>query len=102
MLVGMGAAGGYAVSRDSIRNTFELAASHLYRISRETIGELGFVSLEDEPHGLIKASVQDTHVTVTIKPVSERAVELTVKARRFLLPKIDIAQTVYNRIIQRL
>jgi hypothetical protein len=103
LLVGAGAAGGYAIGKDSIKNHFDLPMSHVYQVSREVIGEVGLVTLEDEQRGLIKASVEGTNVTLTVKRVSEKAVELKVKARsKFLIPRIDTAQTVYNRIIQRL
>lgn len=102
-LLGAGAAGGYAISKDSIKNRFELPPSHVYRVSRDVIGEVGFVAVDDERRGLIKANVEGVTVTITIKPISEKSVELVVRARNnLLLPKIDTAQMVYNRIIQHL
>ncbi len=103
ILVGAGAVGGYAISRDTIKNTFDLEASHVYRVSREVVGELGLIVGEDQAHGRIQADVQGTKVTVTVSPVSERSVELKVSARRnVIFPKVDIANTVYNRIAGRL
>ena len=102
-LVGVGAAGGYAISRDSITNHVDLPLSHVYRVSREVVREVGLVSVEDESNGLIRATVEGVNVTVTVKRVSEQTVQLTVKARnQLLMPKIGVAHTVYNRIIQRL
>ena len=103
LLIGAGAAGGYAISKDSIKNHFDLSPDHVYRISRDVAGELGLVTTEDPRHGLIQADVQGSTVTITIKPVSEKTVELKVKARdKIFLPKIEIAQTVYNKIVARL
>ncbi len=103
LLISAGAAGGYAVSRDSIRNYLDLPLDQVYGASREVIGELGLVTAEDARRGLIKATVQNANVTVTVKRVSEQSVELKVKARnKFLWPKIDVAHTVYNRILERL
>ncbi len=103
LLLGAGAAGGYAISKDSIKNRFQQSLSHVYRVSRDVIGEVGLVTADDERRGVIKASVEGANVTITIKPVSETSVELVVRARNnLLLPKIDTAQLVYNRIIQRL
>ena len=98
-LLGAGAAGGYAVSKDSISNRFELPRSHVYRVSREVLSDLGLVTVEDERRGLLEAVVEGTNVTITVKTVSEKAVELKVKARdNLFFPRITIAQTVYNRI----
>ena len=102
LLVGAGAAGGYAISKDSIRNDFDMSASHLFRISRDVVKEAGLITAEDERRGLITAMVEGADVTVTVKPVSHKTVELKVRARQMLLPKIDVAQAVYNRILERL
>lgn len=103
LLVGAGAAGGYAISRDSIRNTFALPYTQVFQVSRQVMGDVGLVTLEDQSRGIITADVQGTTVTATIRVVTNSSVELKVKARNQLwLPKIDVAQTVYNRIIERL
>ena len=100
LLVGAGAAGGYAISKDSIRSHFDLAPRTIYQESRRVIGERGLVTLEDERRGLIKAQVEGATVTITVKRISERTTELNVKARdNLLLPKIEIAQAIYNEII---
>lgn len=102
LLVGAGAAGGYAVSRDAIKNHLDLPLTHVYRVSREVVREAGFVTVEDERRGLLKATVGEATVTITIKPVSQKTVELKVKARRFLLPNLEVAQAIYNKILDRL
>jgi hypothetical protein len=103
VLVGAGAAGGYAISKDSVRNHFDLSSSHVFRVSRDVVREMGLVTTEDERHGLIKAQVEGANVTITVKPVSEKTVELKVKARNdLLMPKIDVAQSVYNKIAEKL
>ena len=102
-LVGVGAAGGYAISRDAITNQFEFPMDHVYRVGREVIGDMGLVTTEDAGRGVIRAEVQGVHVTLTVRRISERFVELKVKARnQFLMPRIGVAQAVYNRIVQRL
>ena len=103
LLVGAGAAGGYAVSKDSVKNSFDLTASEVFRASRTVLRDAGLVTNEDERHGMLKAVVAGANVTVTVTPVSKRTVELKVKARdNLLLPKIDIAQTLYMQILERL
>ena len=104
LLVGAGAAGGYAISKDSVKNHFDLPQSHVFRVSREVAERQGLVTMSDEEHGLLKATVAGANVTITVKPVSRKTVELKVKARdsSLLLPKIDVAQTLYTEIIERL
>jgi hypothetical protein len=103
LLIGAGAAGGYAVGRDSVRNQFEISKDHLYQQSLSASKELGFILSDDAAGGVIKLKIQNTTVTITVKPVTQRAVELRVKARNnLLMPEVDVAQQVYNTIIKRL
>jgi len=103
LLVGAGAAGGYAISRDSIKNHFELPMEQVFQVSRDVAEEQGLITVEDDKRGLIKATVEGANVTITVKRISTKTVELRVKARNdLLLPKIDVAQSVYNRIVERL
>lgn len=103
LLIGAGAAGGYAISKDSITNHYDLSSTVVYQAAREVIGDEGLVTLEDEHRGIIKAEVLDANVTIQVRKVSDRTTQLQVKARNdLLLPKIDIAQNVYNKIDRRL
>ena len=103
LLLGTGAAGGYALSRDSISNRFDRTADEVYLASREVVREMGFVLREDEQQRWIKGTVEGADVTVTVKPVSETSVELRVRARnKFLMPKVSVAQAVYNKIVNKL
>lgn len=103
LLIGAGAAGGYAISKDSITNHYDLSSTVVYQAAREVIGEEGLVTLEDEHRGIMKAEILDANLTIQVRKVSDRTTQLKVKARNdLLLPKIDIAQNVYNKIDRRL
>ena len=102
-LVGAGVAGGYAISKDSVRNVFDLSGSQLYDKSLAVAKELGAVTLEDHVHRLIKANVEGVNITISIKQLTKRTVELRVQGRnRWLMPKVDVAQAVYSKIIEGL
>ena len=101
--IGAGAVGGYAVGRDAIRNHFDVSPTALYDVSRDVMGELGFVTDEDPHAGRVRGEVDGANVTVTIRPISDRTMELTVKARnKFLMPRVSTAHLIYNRILDRL
>lgn len=103
LLVGAGVAGGYAISKDSVRNTFDLPKDAVYEHSVAVAKEMGMITLADRVHGIIKAQVQDVNVTITVKPLTKRTVQLIVKGRNdFLMPKVDVAQEVYTKILERL
>ncbi len=93
LLVGAGAAGGYAISRDAIQNDFNLPASHVYRVSLDTVDAIELVTAEHEAQGLINATIQEAKVTITVARISERTTQLKVRAgSRCLFPKIEVAQ----------
>ena len=103
LLVGTGVVGGYAISKDSIRNQFELPRDQVFRQSAAVAHAIGFVTVEDSERGLLKLKIGDTTVTITVKPMTKHSVELSVQARnQVLLPQVDVAQTVYNKITERL
>ncbi len=103
ILIGAGAVGGYAISKDSINNSFDLSYSHLYQVSHDVVGKLGLLTQADQERGIIKAVVPGANVTVTIKRLTPRTVQLKVKARNdLLMPKIDVAQAIYNQIVEKL
>ena len=103
LLIGAGAVGGYAISRDSVRNVFDVPQDQVYEKSLTVAKSMGAVKLEDHFHGLIKADIQDANVTITIKQLTKKTVELKVKGRsHFFLPKVDVAQEVYSKIVESL
>lgn len=103
VLVGAGAAGGYALSKDSVKNQFDLSQDHVFRRSRDVVKKMGQITLEDSKKGVLKGKIKDVDVTVTVKPLTKQTVELKVHARnKFKMPAVDVAQEVYNKIIERL
>ena len=102
-LVGVGVAGGYAISKDSVRNQFDLSKGHVFQQSVAVIEDMGLITTQDEQRGIIKAKVEDANVIITVKPLTKKTVELKIKARNdLMMPKIGIAQDVYNRIVENL
>ena len=103
ILIGAGAVGGYAISKDSISNSFDLSSSHVYETSRQVMQQVGFITQADEQRGVIKGTVPGANVTITIKRLPSRTVQLKVKARNnVFLPQVDVAQSIYNQIVERL
>lgn len=103
VLIGAGAVGGYLVSKDSIQNSFDVPLSQVYQASRAVLEEEGLIKQAGEDKGRLKAVVEGTNVTVTVKQLTRRTVSLKVQARTDLfVPKIDVAQAIYTKIADRL
>lgn len=103
VLIGAGAAGGYALSKDSVKNQFDLPKGRVYKSSVAALKEMGQVTLQDSKSGVVEGKIGDADITITVKQLTEKTVELEVKARdKVLIPKVDVAQKVYNKIAERL
>ena len=101
LLISAGAAGGYAISKDSVKNDFDLPQDRVFHQSLAVAKSMGHVTVEDRAHGIIRANINDAIVTITVKQLTKKTVELKVKARN-VMPKVEVAQEVYNKISQRL
>ena len=101
VLIGAGVAGGYAISEDSVKNQFDVSRDHLFKKGLSVAKKMGQVTTEDKKNGLIKAKIKEADVTITVKSLTPKTVELEVKARnKFKMPAVDIAQEVYTGIVE--
>lgn len=103
VLIGAGAVGGYAVSRDSVVVNLEKSKEAVYRQSLEVAKKAGQVTVEDPRHGIIEMTTPEAvKVRIRLKQLTPRALELKVKARKNMLPRVDVAQDLYGKIMERL
>ena len=103
VLVGAGVAGGYAISKDSVKNNYDLSQDRVYKASLVVLKEMGQVTSEDKKNGVLEGKIEDVDATVTVKPLTQKTVELKVSARnKIKMPAVDVAQEVYNKIDERL
>ena len=101
LLIGAGAVGGYAVGRDSVVANLEKSKEAVYRKSLEVASKAGQVTLEDARRGIIELTTPEAvKVRITLKQLTTRTVELRVKARKNMLPKVDVAQDLYGKIME--
>ena len=103
VLVGAGVAGGYAISKDSVKNNYDLSKDRVYGSGLAVLKEMGQVTSEDKKNGVLEGKIKEIDVTITIKPLTKKTVALEVKARNQIkMPSVDVAQEVYNKIDERL
>lgn len=103
-LLGAGAAGGYAISKDEIEGNLDKSFDKVYQASRETLRHEGFIRKEDRPRGVLVAEIRKSRVKVEVKQITERTVRLRIKARKGykLIPNLELANELYNKIIQKI
>lgn len=98
----VGGAAGYEVSSDSVKGYFDTSFSRAYKVSLKTAKSLGSVNMEDEVGGWIKFDSQAYNVAIHIEKSTEKTVQITVSARKHILPKVQFAKDILAKISKKL
>ena len=102
-LVGAGALGGYAVSRDSVVDSIDRSPEEVFQASLQAARELGQVTGESRQNRLIRLRIDNVNVRITVRPMTQRTVQIKIRARnQFLMPRVAVAGEVYAKIKERL
>jgi len=103
LIVGsVGAVGGYIVSPDTVEGLTEHDEVTVMDAVVEIVSIMGLIVTEHETGGLIQAKIGGAQVTITVVPVNQSIVKMSVKARKNFLPRISVAQDVYVKIMNEL
>jgi hypothetical protein len=98
VLVGAGVAGGIAISEDTAKLEVDTNFDRAWKITLNTVKSMGVVGSSDRDSGKIEATIQDSKVEAKIIPLTAKTVRIQVKARKNLLPNMDLAMRIINRI----
>lgn len=101
VLIGAGVAGGVAISEDTAKLDVDTSYSKAWKVAYDTIKDMGAINLQDKDSGKIEANIQNTHIVAKVLPLTAQTVRIEVKARKNLLPNMDLAMLIVNRINTR-
>ena len=96
-----GALGGYVVSPDTVEGITANDKESLWDASINVVSIMGLIEEKQSSAGIIIAKINGAKVTITIMPLNQSNVRLTVKARKAFLPKISIAQDVFVKVMSQ-
>jgi len=98
----VGVVGGYSVSPDTVEGTVPYALEEVWDTAKEIVSIMGYIS-EEGPNGTqVIATIGGSRVTVTLMSINLSTTKISVKARKAFMPKIDVAQDVYTKIVNAL
>ncbi|MFC1709701.1 DUF3568 family protein [Candidatus Omnitrophota bacterium] len=100
IIAGVGALGGYAISKDTIQGETDKTFANTWNSSLDVLNIMGLVHTEYKSKGKMEAKVGSSDVKVTIEEVTANSTRLRVSARKYLLPDIGLAQKIYIKIIE--
>lgn len=90
------------VGKDSSAAEFPVSAEKAFAMSKEVLAAMGQVTMEDSGTGVLKARVQGCDVALKVVAQQAGGVQVTVSARKLLIPKPEIAGGVLHEITQKL
>ncbi len=99
---GIGAVGGYVVSPDTVEGLTENDEQDLWDSALQVASVMGVVEKESEGAGEIEAKISGAIVNIVIEPLSPATTKLSIKSRKYYLPKISIAQDVFVKIMSHM
>lgn len=102
ILVGAGAAGGYAIGKDYIQGETDKDFNRVYDSAVNIADSMGVIEsrFSNPSSGKIKASVETSSLDIYVERLTKKTARLKVRSRKNLMPNIELAQKVYNRILQ--
>ena len=104
LAVGAGAAGGYAISRDTIEGFTDKDSTVVWQAAQEVLKKQGMIELADKTAGKIQARIEDSEVKFETEQVTTKSVRIRVRARKFwnAFPDMHLAQRIYTLIINEI
>ncbi len=101
VFVGAGAVVGYAVSRDSVTLDMDRPADKVWAACTEEVRRSGRIKREDRPNGRLEGQIQKADIVISMEPLTEATVRVVIRARKNLLPQLEVAQKLAVAIARR-
>jgi hypothetical protein len=98
VLVGAGVAGGIAISEDTAKLETDSTFDRSWKVTYDVLRSMGAITKQDRESGKIEAVIQDSKVEAKIIPLTSRTTQVQIKARKNMLPNMDLAMRIINRI----
>jgi hypothetical protein len=90
------------IGKDYVQQIINASFEHLYKVSLEVIKRMGKITKEDEPNGVIKANINGAMVALILRKDAYNNTEITISARKYVFPKLQIAGGVLYQILDKL
>ncbi len=95
----LGVVGGYVVSPDTVEGTTVHTTEECWDAAKQIATIMGQIVQESPNGSQLDANINGSKVTIVLSAINVSSTKLSVKARKVFMPKIDVAQDVYAKII---
>ena len=90
------------IGKDSVQQIIDASFEHVYEISLEVVKRMGTITKHDASGGVIKANINGAMVALILRKGKDNKTEITISARKYMFPNLDIAGGVLYQILDRL
>ena len=102
LLVASGVAAGYAVSRDSVILDLDKSWESVWNACVDEVKYEGRLKRENRKRSRIDARIRDVDVVLTLEQLTPATVRVVIRARKHLLPRVEVAQRLGLGIARRM
>jgi len=88
--------------KDSVKQEFNSGLDAVYKVSLAILKQMGNVNKEDKAGMVISAKVNSADVTIKLRKISNNKTEVTISARKYFIPKPEIAGGVLYKISEKI
>ncbi len=90
------------IGKDSVQQIIDASFEHVYEISLEVVKRMGTITKHDASGGVIKVNINGAMVALILRKGVDNKTEITISARKYMFPKLDIAGGVLYQILDKL
>lgn len=101
-VLGAGAAGGLAATHDKVHLQFDTDFENGWKITHKALDFMGIINSQDKAAGTILATIEESNVVAKVTVIGQSSIQIEVKARKNMLPNLDLANKILNDINNRL
>jgi hypothetical protein len=88
--------------KDNIQQIIDAVYADAYKTSLEAVKRMGSLTKEDASNGVIKANINGAMVALHLREKPGNKTEITISARKYMLPKPDIAAGVLYQVLDKI
>jgi hypothetical protein len=90
------------IGKDDVRQIIDVSFEHAYKVSLEVLKRMGSITKDDEANGAIKANIDGAMIALTLRKEADNKIQITISARKYMFPQLDIASGVLYQILDKL
>jgi len=87
------------IGKDSVQQTIDASFERVYEISLQEIKHIGKIIQDNPLGGVMKADINGATVVLMLRKEIDNKTKITISARKYMLPQLDIAAWVLYQII---